>query len=185
MDIFGNDVDDEGNSLDTHGREIDISKYFISNNELKQDKQRDAEYVRMLNKKIVERYYQGNTVLSSHLVAFAAFELLKKQHSRLDIYGILRLNHNELLIPFEQFVTSVKNLKQELLKIEAQGKVKLSPAINMDAEALIIDGIRNVGVYHPKKVLIKTKSGDITTKDIKLLYYYHNRLDGYELATHI
>lgn len=181
MDIFGNDVDEDGNSLDTHGREIDISKYFISNGELKQDRQRDAEYVKMLNKKIVERYYQENTVLSSHLVAFAAFELLKKQHSRLDIYGILRLTQNELLIPFEQLITAIEKLKEELMRISAHGKIKLSPAISMKAEVLIMDGIRNVGVYHPKKVLMKNKAGDITTKDIKLLYYYHNRLEGYEL----
>ena len=37
------------------------------------------------------------------------------------------------------------------------------------------------GIYHAKKVLMKNKAGNIESSDMKLLFYYHNRLSGYGL----
>ena len=46
----------------------------------------------------------------------------------------------------------------------------------------VIDlGISNVGMYHSRRPLLRNKQGDIITKDMNNLYYYHNRMDGYEL----
>jgi glycerol-3-phosphate O-acyltransferase len=38
-----------------------------------------------------------------------------------------------------------------------------------------------VGVFHLNRPLMKNKNGNIITKDLTLLYYYHNRLVGYDL----
>ena len=42
------------------------------------DLQFEPQYTKLLAAKIVERYHKDNIVLTSHLVAFAAFELLKQ-----------------------------------------------------------------------------------------------------------
>ena len=46
-------------------------------------------------------------------------------------------------------------------------------------------GIMNVCMYHPNLPIMRTKEGNITSEDLKLLYYYHNRLLGYGLHKHI
>jgi glycerol-3-phosphate O-acyltransferase len=38
-----------------------------------------------------------------------------------------------------------------------------------------------VGMYHAKRPLVKNEGGNIETQDLSLLYYYHNRLEGYGL----
>ncbi|MGB0840551.1 MAG: 1-acyl-sn-glycerol-3-phosphate acyltransferase, partial [Chitinophagales bacterium] len=85
MDIFGNNVDVAGNSIAPNGQFVDMKSYYISNGEFKFDAQRNQEYTRMLGEKIQQQYYQKNTVLSSNLVAFAAFELLDRRHRRSDL----------------------------------------------------------------------------------------------------
>jgi len=46
----------------------------------------------------------------------------------------------------------------------------------------VIDlGISNVGMYHTYRPLLKNKNGNIISQDLHNLYYYHNRMDGYEL----
>ena len=41
-------------------------------------------------------------------------------------------------------------------------------------------GIANLGIYHAKLPLAYNADGDFQSQDIKLLYFYHNRLEGYE-----
>ena len=183
MDLFGNVVDQDGRSIDHHGREIDIRNYFISKGELRSDKQRDAEYIKMLGDKILESYHSENTVFTSHIVAFTAFEVLKKQYPKLDTYGLLRLPEEDRIISYERFATTIERLRNELINLSSLGKLRFTS--QMSVEELIADGIRNVGIYHTKKVLKRKKNGDITTQDMKLLYYYHNRLEGYDLARFI
>ncbi|MBK8442655.1 MAG: 1-acyl-sn-glycerol-3-phosphate acyltransferase [Sphingobacteriales bacterium] len=99
MDLFGNDVDEAGNSIDRNGKEVEIKEYFMSNGQIAEDNQRDSEYTKILADKIVERFYKENRVLTSHLLAFAIFEILKKRHRRLDLFGLLRLSEEDTLIP--------------------------------------------------------------------------------------
>jgi len=40
-------------------------------------------------------------------------------------------------------------------------------------------------MYHAKRPLIKNKKGDISTQDLNLLFYYHNRLVGYNLEKYV
>ena len=82
MDVLGNPVDEDGVSKDKFGRTIDVKDYFTTEGVIKEDLQRESEYTKMLGDKIVDRYFKDNIVLSSHLVAFAAFELLKKENTK-------------------------------------------------------------------------------------------------------
>ena len=50
-----------------------------------------------------------------------------------------------------------------------------------EIDDVIRHGIKYVGMYHAKRPLMRTKDGNITSEDLTLLYYYHNRLNGYGL----
>jgi len=181
MDLFGNDLDEEGNSIDQQGKPVDIRSYFLAGGELTEDLQRESEYTRMLGDEVRKRFYRENIILSSHLIAFVAFEILNKKHRRLDLYGLLRLPKEDRIIPYNQFLKVLQNVQNHLLAMESNEQVRLSNYVMGDVEKLIQDGLQNIGIYHPKQALKRNKEGDITSENMNLLYFYHNRLKGYDL----
>ena len=189
MDVFGNTVDEKGVSYSHTGSVVDIRDYFVTHEELRHDAQRNEEYVRMLGEKITSSFKRENTVFSSHLVAFAAFELLLRRFPRLDIYDLMRLSEDERVLPMADFKNAVSVLYEAVQKLASEGKIRLADHLGNECggevSKIIEHGMQNVGIYHAKKVLLLNKKGDVTSEDLKLLYYYHNRLEGYSLAKHI
>lgn len=185
MDVMGNRVDDEGNSLDPKNRPIAIEDYFISQNEITINKQREEEYTRMLAGKIVSQYSVISRVFSSHLVAFAAFEILVKRNKRLDFFSLLRLPDEDLIIQYSEFKKTCKILRDQIFEKVAAGKMTVADHMHDPIDELIEHGLYNVGMYHAKRPLIKNGNGEITTMDMNLLYFYRNRLDGYGLEKYI
>jgi len=185
MDLFGNDLDEEGNSINRHGELVDIRSYFVSNGEITADFQRDSEYTRMMGQEIIKRFYRENIVLSSHLVAFTAFEILNKKHRSLDLYGLLRLPEEDRIIPYNHFLKVIENVRNRLFEMEKNHQLRLSKNIFDEVEELIKHGIQNLGVFHPKQALKQNKKGYISSENLNLLYFYHNRLKGYDLETFV
>jgi len=181
MDVFGNFVDDEGNSLDHHGRLIDTKAYFLSKGKVTEDAQRDEEYTRLLGERIVERYHAENHVFSSHLVAFVAFQYVKKKHPNLDLFGLLRLPEEDRELPIVPFREALERVLNRLRELSDQSKVHLAQHMINDTRTIIEHGIKNLGIYHAKRPLRFQKEYALVTEDLNLLYYYHNRLVGYEL----
>jgi len=181
MDVLGNPVDEKGCSFDQYGNQIDLREYFMSNEKINQDFQREAEYTKLLADRIVDRFHRDNIVLSSHLVAFAAFEILKLEHEKLDLYGILRLPTNEYIFSEEVLKETIQQLQSRLFAMESAGEIKLSDQIRWDSEALIRDGIFKLGNFHVSKPLKYNKKGQIISDNFIYLYYYHNRMENYGL----
>lgn len=182
MDVLGNYVDEQGESYDKYGNRIDLKEYFVSNGKVSADLQRESEYTRYLGERIVERYYKDNIVLTSHLVAFAAFQILKNKNPRLDLYALLRLPADDYVFPKESMRSVVGQLRDRLMKMAEKGEIKLSEQLMWDVDRLIEDGIKRLGTYHLAKPLRFTKNGQIVSESFKVLYFYHNRLEGYQLA---
>lgn len=183
MDTMGNFVNEQGDSMDKKGNIIDLKDYFISDGVLKYDYQRNEEYTKLLSQKIIERYYIENIVLSSHLIAYTAFKILLLQYSKLDFYGVLRLPMDDCIILRSKFIHNVGLLRQQLLVMEENGQIHLSDMVkNAPLEELIEHGVKNVGTFHLKKAIKFDKEGDLVSEDMNLLYYYHNRLEGYNLS---
>ncbi|MDF1696235.1 MAG: 1-acyl-sn-glycerol-3-phosphate acyltransferase [Saprospiraceae bacterium] len=181
MDVFGHPVDEEGNSLDKHGNIIDISGYFKLDGEVQTVYQREKVYTKLLGDKIVESYKVNNVVLSSHLVAFAAFRILLNQHSELNLYDVLNIPPAGFEIEKELFLKVIRKMQTTLKRLEKQGKLRLSKAMQLSPEELIEDGVKHLGLYHPQKVLKVKKDGALMSENFRLLYFYHNRLDSYQL----
>lgn len=186
IDVLGNFVNEEGVSLDQFGKPVETRDYFLSGGELKYDSQRNAQYTKKLADKIVKQYHVENIVLSSHLITFTAFNIFQKQYPSLDLYGILRLPKDDQVILRNTFDQNIENLREQLRKMEEAGEIQLSEVVrDAPLDELIKDGIDNCSVIHVKKPLKIDKDGDITTQDMNLLYYYHNRLLGYQLGQYI
>ena len=181
MDMLGNPVDMQGNSLDKHGKIINTKDYFLSSGKVQKDKQREQEYTDNLGRIIVKEFHRISRVFSSHLVAYAAFSILRKKHKRLDLYSFLRLPVEELIIPYDQFRDSIFKLREELFRQYENGICDLAPHLTDDLDDVIAHGLSNVGMYHAKRPLVKNQDGDLVSEDLNLLYYYRNRLEGYDL----
>lgn len=185
MDLFGNKVDKDGNSFDERGREIDIRQYYLSEGKLKNDKQRNGEYIRLLGEKIVTEYKRNNIVFSSHLLAFTAFEILKKRYKKLDIYALLRIPQEDREISYSEFAQNIEALRKEIFKMAEKGEIIAPEQISWEVSKIIDHGMDQLGLYHDQATLLYTKEKNITTQDMKLLYFYHNRLEGFGLEQYV
>ncbi len=181
LDVMGNYVDDNGNSLDANGQIINPREYFMTGGVVTIDKQRENEYTRMLSSRIVTEYHRINRVFASHLVAFVAFEMWQRKFPKLDLFGFLRLPEEDLEIPYEEFKEVFKKVRKEIYNLKEQGKVYHATHMKGEADIIIRRGLDNVGIFHLKRPLLRNKKGNIVTQDLNVLYYYHNRLVGYDL----
>jgi glycerol-3-phosphate O-acyltransferase len=181
MDVLGNFVDAQGCSYDLHNNKLDIREYFISRNEVNEDRQREEEYTKLLAERIEERYLAENVVLSSHLVAYSVFQMLRHENPKLDIFGILRLPSDEYIFPRKAVEEVIVQLQHRLHAMEKQGKIRLDPEIRLDATVVLKNGVKDLGIFHTEKPLKFTKEFDIISSNFRVLYFYHNRLDKYQL----
>lgn len=181
MDVMGNPVDINGDSFDKYGNKLNIADYFQLNGQVTKNRQREQQYTTELGRAIVDRYFKDNIVLSSHLVAFAAFNLLKKENPRLDLYGILRLPEEDYRFSEVNLHAVTTQLLAKLRQLAADGELKLSKILEeAEATTIIRDGIKQLGAFHLKKPL-RLKKGKILSDSFQLLYFYHNRLEHYGL----
>ncbi|GIV36162.1 MAG: hypothetical protein KatS3mg032_0541 [Cyclobacteriaceae bacterium] len=181
LDVMGNYVDDDGNSLDLQGRPIHTRDYFVSNGQITIDKQREDEYTRMLGQRIVAEYHRINRVFASHLVAFVAFELWQKKHPKLDLFGLLKLPEEDLVLEYAEFRKACKRVRKHIYRLKEEGKINHATHLKGKIDLVIRHGMENVGIFHLKRPLLFNKDGNIITQDLSLLFYYHNRLTGYDL----
>ena len=185
MDFLGNQVDDEGNSLDKRGNPVNTLEYFIMDGKITANAQREGEYTRMLGEALRKAYYKNNRVFSSHLAAFTAFELFRKKYKKLDLFNLLRLPEEELVLTYDEFKGTFLRLREEIFRLQAAGKVEIAPHLQGDVDKVIGHGLENVGMYHASRPLLRNKEGNITTMDMNILFYYHNRMEGYELEAFV
>ena len=183
MDIMGNFVDDKGNSIDINGEHIDLRDYFSLDGEVKANAQRENVYTKILGDRILDSYKRNNVVLSSHLLAYSAFKILEKSHDG-DVYSLVNLPKEKSQIEWDYLETIITRLQVALLELESKGKIKLSREVKLEPRRLIEDGIKNLGIYHAQKPLL-INNDKVWSDSLKVLYYYHNRINIYDLDKYI
>jgi len=185
LDVMGNYVNEAGESLDSQNRPINTADYFKTNGEITEDHQREDEYTRMLSQRVVKEYHAINRVFASHLVAFVAFQMMQKKYGKLDLFSFLRLPEEDLELEYEEFKATFKRVRKALYLMKEQGKINHASHLKGDADVVIKRGLDNVGIFHLNRPLLLNKKGKIVTQQLTLLYYYHNRLVGYDLEKFI
>jgi len=159
---------------------VDARDYFLREKQITVDHQREKEYVRVLSRRIVEEYHKYNRVFASHLVAFTAFKMLERKHPNLDLYSIIRLADDDLILDYDEFEITFNKLRDQLDYLYEEGLLRLSNHMKDRKKNVIEHGLKNVGLYHDRRPLIHKKD-KIIIQDTNTLYYYHNRMHGYEL----
>jgi glycerol-3-phosphate O-acyltransferase len=185
MDVFGNKVDQNGDSFCKVGNKVEIEDYFKINGEIVRDVQRDSQYTQILGDRIVTEFKENTVVLSSNLVAFVAFQIIRKRFTQFSVFEILSLPKDETTIAELEFKLAIDNVRDRLKKLEKENKILLSEDLELPVEELMYTGITKVGSSHPKYVLRRNKKGVISTQSMKLLYYYHNKLNSYGLEDYL
>jgi len=181
MDVVGNSVNEDGVSFDQKNRQVEIDQYFKLDGTLNKNKQREFVYTKILAEKIIESYHNDNTVLSSHVVAFTLFEMIRENHLDESIFTLVGLDAEKEIVPYNLFKKRIELTQEILIQMNEDLKINLTSIVREDADILIKTGISNMGVYHSRKPVKMNENGDIFSEDLKLLYYYRNRLDHYEL----
>ena len=185
LDLFGNFVDEEGQSLDSFRNYINTREYFMFQGKITSDQQREEEYTRMLSNVIVREFHRINRVYGSHLVAYTAFQLLRKRYRKVDLYSMLRIPAEEIELDYSDFREAFNRLRNRIIELFNEGKLDMDEHLADDIDSVIEAGVENVGMYHSKRPLLRSKKGNIISQDLLSLYYYHNRLDGYELEAYV
>jgi glycerol-3-phosphate O-acyltransferase len=185
MDVVGNSVDANGTSFDPRGNVLNISDYFTTEGGITQDLQREEEYTRILADRIVDRFYRDTIVLSSHIVAFTAFNMFRNAYDNMDLYALLRLPTDDIEFPKDNFIAAVAAVQKALIELADKDRLKLSEAALLSPQELVEDGIKYLGVYHVHKPLVVNKKGNLESDDFYTLYFYHNRLENFGLAKRV
>lgn len=186
FDPMGNDVSPSGDSLDPTGRVIDPSGYLREGGafgEITEDPERDAEYTRMLARRVVGAYMENNVACSTHVVAYAVFHALWEQIQPRDVYRFLRAlgvgEGAELRV--EELLPTLETLLWQLRGMAKERRIQLGPLVDEgSAETVLLRTQRSLASYHARPVL--EREGDVLrVGDPNLLFYYRNRLEGYGL----
>lgn len=182
LDPFGNRIDDEGESLDRRGRQVDPSSYVKSaSGEVVLDPARDAQYTRELGEEICKSYVRETVVLSTHVVAAAAFARLRQSSPRQDLFTVLR-QRDTLVIPRDELAADVRALKEQLIEMEKRGEVVCGEFVRSASGGDLIErALRAYDGFHTSTVLASRRDG-ISVQDPSLLFYYQNRLASHGLG---
>ncbi len=182
LDVFGNYVDDEGRSHDARGRAVDAASYVIGREgKPVLDSARDAEYTRELGERITEAYKRDTVVMSTHVVAAAAFERLRRAVGKADLFTVLR-HRDDVTIPRAELAEDVDVLVERVTAMEARGEISLSPTMRgKRGDAIVDDALRAFAGYHTNEVLAP-RGAELVLRDTRLLFYYQNRLAAHGLA---
>lgn len=181
FDLFGNKVNEQGESIDPSGNIIHVGDYFKKDGNIVNDNQRDAQYNITLGNIVVQRLLSENIVLPSHLVAFVMFKILEKKHKHHDLYDTLRLTREYRIVKREEFHSTFEIILQRLKQMQENNRLHLENTFKKSTEEIIEEGIQKLNVFHLEKPVKRNENNDFTSDSMNLLYYYHNRLMGYQL----
>lgn len=181
LDPFGNRVDEEGNSIDSHGRFIDTSRYVVKNGHIQVDEERDRNYTSGLGNVLIDTFHRKNRVLSTHLVAFTLYEMIANRHPGFDIYKLLRTHAYGEPIDLRDIYRTIDRVIATLKQFDDQGRIIYDSYMRLrDSQDIVNEALKIFSSYHRRKTIYRL--GDkIYVGDLLLLYYYHNRLIGYNL----
>lgn len=86
---------------------------------------------------------------------------------------------------YQNFRETFERLRKQIFVLEDEDKVHTATHLEGELDTVIHHGLENVGIFHLKRPILLNKKGNIITQDLTTLYYYHNRLTGYDLERFI
>ncbi len=181
LDPLGNRVDMQGNSLDPKGRPIDLARFVHDlDGKPATSAQRDREYTRELGEAVAQAYLRDNVLMSTHLAAYATFSVLVEINDQLSLFKLLRTGGIYESVPVADVVSRLKSLLQVVEDLMARGRVRLDEDLDgLPAEDILALALKYFGSYYSGNPAIERKGNRLFARQMNLLYYYSNRLQGY------
>lgn len=178
MDVLGNPVDEEGRSLDPHGREVDLSRYFLVGGAPQAAPQRDAEYMRDTGEAISASYRKNTRLMSTHLLAHVMWRRICQALPALDLFRRLR-QPLSLRLPEAEALSDLDRLRDVLRE---RGHL-LGPGADGPAPAVLESALSAFRSYHAEPAVLRetdTAPGGpvLVPGDRQVLYYYQNRVES-------
>lgn len=181
MDVFGNKVDANGVSYDKFNNVVDAKDYFTIGGELSSNAQRESIYAKLLGEAVVDSYKKYNVILSSNVVAFTAFHIIYEEYKEAGLLQLVNQKEKTFSIDYSELEDKVIQMVKYIKEMHGRGQVTLSDESWDDSTTFISEGLSKLGIYHSASVLKKDKKGSLLCEDVRLLYFYHNRLINYGL----
>lgn len=179
LDPFGNRVLPDGTSVDRRGRPIDTERYVYVNGSPGHDPHRDQEYTMELGEAVRRSFLAHNVAMSTHIVAYAVFRMLRVRNPGLDLYRLLRTGGDEESLILTDVYAAVERLLAVMRGLAGEGGIRLDPRLEgVAVSEVVADALRHFGTYHTHAV-VERRGDRLFAGDMNLLYYYHNRLDAY------
>jgi glycerol-3-phosphate O-acyltransferase len=145
------------------------------------DPVRDAQYTRELSDEICKAYLTNTVVMSTHIVAAACFERLKRATHVPDLFMVLR-QRDAIVVPRDDLSGDVVRLRDQLIELEKRGKIMLTDFLRRSSGGEIVElALAAFAGYHAQPVLASRPDG-IAIVDPNLLFYYQNRLAAHGMA---
>ena len=181
MDVFGNAVDQDGQSVDDAGRRVDPERYLWEDGTPTENRGRERAYTRQLAGSIVEAFLANNVIQPLHIVAFALVEHLRRQHPSWDLPRIVRFARGDS-VARSVVEGETERVMRLLRRDHDEERLRLSRrARSSSAKELVDEALQLFGAYH-REPLAVAEGTQIRMLDLALLYYYANRLRGYDLV---
>jgi glycerol-3-phosphate O-acyltransferase len=182
LDPFGNEVDEDGNSYDRRGRPVDPRSYVEDDSgEVVLDNTRDAQYTRELGDVVMEHYLRDTIAMPTHVVATAAFALLRRRAPNANLFALVR-RRDEAVVPWRDLVEEIERTQKRLVDLERRECIVLSSAVRgATATELLHESERALNGYHTNPVLRSREQG-VALLDPRVLLYYQNRLAAHGVS---
>ncbi|MSP56534.1 MAG: hypothetical protein EXR69_13180 [Myxococcales bacterium] len=174
LDVFGNPIDSELRSLDPDGRPIDRRGYVTDRDgTVVVDDQRDHLYTERLARRLCDAYRAGFVVQSTHLAAWAAWEVLRTQNPGVDVYRLVRLSPEQRTVPRSQVEEYIARALRQL-----GSQPRTGPAT---PDRILDEALRLFASFHMVRALASEGEGRVIRLGGELTVYYRNRLDVFGL----
>lgn len=181
MDAFGNAVDQSGQSVDAAGRRVDPERYLWIDGAPQELRTRERAYTRQLAGSIADAFRTNNVVQPLHVVAFALIEHLRRQHPVWDLPRIVRFARGDT-VSRAVVEGETERLLRLLRRDHEHEQLRLSRRVRAaTAGELLDEALALFRAYHHEPIAVE-EGGQIRMLDLALLYYYANRLRGYDLV---
>jgi glycerol-3-phosphate O-acyltransferase len=181
MDVFGNRVDAEGQSLDHRDRRVDRTRYVLRNGEPVFDRQRDEELTRELARAVVKSFHRNTLPKSTHILCASIFQWLQERAGGMDLYRLLRTGGPDESLPIAEAYERVDRTLNALRKLHEDHRVLLDENLmQLDVPGVVNHALVHLSSYH-RRPAVERRGDRLFHVDRNLLLYYRNRLAGHDL----
>ena len=115
-----------------------------------------------------------------HLITKSLYQCFLEKYQVDDVYDCIKQWNNKDVISHQDLTSKLEVIMIGFQDLEQEGKITLHEDCKLSVNEVLKKGLKEAAMYHLRKPVLKTSKG-YRTENIKTLYYYNNRTEGYSL----